>query len=246
MANPQVENGHTDISNEIMDALARTRIPGEARQVLDLILRRTYGWHKKEDIIPLSQFSAGTGLSKNHICRAIKTLIKMNLITQKGYGGVPQKGNSIGKTYAVIKNFDVWVPVPQKGYQYPNKGIKGTPIRVTSKAIKESTTTAQPEKQVERVLTSIQELIEAYKTVKGFNDIPDWNKINFGRFTKDAKNILLMVKGDLKVAVSGVKRIARKLDNKNLSWNLSTVVRMFPDWLIERSKEDYDTDCEND
>jgi len=51
MANPQIENGYTRIANETMDALAKIRIPGQARQVLDFILRKTYGWNKKTDMI---------------------------------------------------------------------------------------------------------------------------------------------------------------------------------------------------
>jgi hypothetical protein len=48
MANPQAEHGHVDIANEIMEALAKISIPSEARRILDFILRKTYGWHKKE------------------------------------------------------------------------------------------------------------------------------------------------------------------------------------------------------
>jgi len=73
MANPQLEDeGHVKIVNSIMDALARTRIPGEARQVLDYILRQTYGWNEKEREISLAKFSKGTGLSKAHVCRGYR------------------------------------------------------------------------------------------------------------------------------------------------------------------------------
>lgn len=125
--------------------------------------------------------------------------------------------------------------------------VKLSEVKLSKEKI---TTTTQPlvqsKKRTDGKLTSIQELIEAYKTVKGFQDIPDWNKINFARFTKDAKNILSFVKSDVVVAVKGLKRIARQLNGKNLSWNLSTVVRMFPDWLIEKEREDYDDDSDDD
>lgn len=83
MANPQIENGYTRIANEIMDALAKIRIPGQARQVLDFILRKTYGWNKKTDMISLSQFVEGTGLSKVAVCKGINKLLGMNIITKK-------------------------------------------------------------------------------------------------------------------------------------------------------------------
>jgi len=37
MANPQLVDGYTRIDNALLDALARIRIPGEARQVFDVI-----------------------------------------------------------------------------------------------------------------------------------------------------------------------------------------------------------------
>lgn len=100
MANPQKENGYTAISNEIMEALAKTRISGEARQVLDFILRKTYGFNKKEDRISLSQFYLGTGLKIPNVCRALNHLLSMNLII---------KSDSIkGVKYRFNKNFEEW------------------------------------------------------------------------------------------------------------------------------------------
>jgi phage replication O-like protein O len=107
MSNPQAENGHTDIANEIFDALARIRIPGEARQVMDFIIRKTWGWHKKEDCIALSQFVDGTGLSKVAVCKAIQKLIGMNLI-------ITQKGNDLYTSYCFNKHYDLWKPLPKK------------------------------------------------------------------------------------------------------------------------------------
>lgn len=84
MASPQTENGYTKIANEIYDALIRHRIAGEARQVLDFIIRKTYGFNKKEDQIALSQFCNATGLTKAHICHSINYLLQYNLIANKG------------------------------------------------------------------------------------------------------------------------------------------------------------------
>ena len=75
MANPQCENGHVDIANEIVEALARYRLSGEEWQVLLVVLRKTYGFHKKEDEIPLSQFEKMTGMYRANVVRAIKKLV---------------------------------------------------------------------------------------------------------------------------------------------------------------------------
>jgi len=72
MANPQKENGYTAIANEIMDALIKIRVPGEAMQILLVILRKTYGWNKRQDAISLSQFFKDTGMKKPSIIRLSK------------------------------------------------------------------------------------------------------------------------------------------------------------------------------
>src|SRR5260221_12769494 len=107
MASPQKENGNVGIANEIQDALCGMRIPGEARQVLDVIFRKTYGYNKTWDGIALATFAVMTGIDKRHLHRAIKILKKMNLIITK-------EGDAKWILYAVNKDFDTWKPSPKK------------------------------------------------------------------------------------------------------------------------------------
>ena len=106
MASPQCENGYTRLANELLEALSRLRIPGEARQVFDTIMRKTYGFGKKEDGISLSQFVLATGLLKNHICDSLNKLKRMNLITEKG--------NDVTNIYSINKDYTSWKPLPKK------------------------------------------------------------------------------------------------------------------------------------
>jgi phage replication O-like protein O len=136
MANPQVEGGYTRIANELLEALARIRIPGEAGQVLDVIFRRTYGFGKKIDAISLSQFCLGTGLKQNTICKAIVKLLRLNLITKKG--------TATSTLYGINKDFETWRPLPKKGQVVPKKviiipqkGNKHNPKGDTQKKYKE-------------------------------------------------------------------------------------------------------------
>lgn len=107
MANVQKEDGYTAIAHKLLEALARTRINGEARQILDVIFRKTYGFHKTEDEIALSQFCLATGLKKNSACRAIEKLVTMGIIT------VHEKVNK-AKLYKISKDYDKWLPLPKK------------------------------------------------------------------------------------------------------------------------------------
>jgi phage replication O-like protein O len=77
---PDTGGGFTRIANELMDALINFRIPGEERQCLDFIIRKTYGYNKKEDAISNSQFVAATGLKKGNVCRSLKNLVTKNLV----------------------------------------------------------------------------------------------------------------------------------------------------------------------
>lgn len=116
MANPQVENGYTRIANEIYEALIRSRIPGEARQVLDLVIRNTYGFHKKEKQIATNQIIAATGMSRKAVEKARKNLRAWNLITTH------QKGGSQVLIYALNKDYETWQLPPKKLHTTPQKG----------------------------------------------------------------------------------------------------------------------------
>lgn len=131
MAKPQLENGYFKLANELRQAFAQVRIPGEAMQVLWVIFGKTYGFNKKSDHVSLSQFVDETKLSKTHVCIAIRKLVTMNII-------VTEKGNNITK-YAINKDFDEWKPLPKK-VTLPKKviivtekGNQGVPIKVHTK-----------------------------------------------------------------------------------------------------------------
>lgn len=94
------------MANELFDALCKIRISGEARQVLDAIIRKTYGYNKKADWVSLSQFSEMTGLTKPTVVRSLKKLISMNLIYKKDNGELV--------TYCLNKNYDTWIPLTKK------------------------------------------------------------------------------------------------------------------------------------
>lgn len=106
MANPQIENGYVKIANEIYEALCHIRIPGEARQILDVIIRKTYGYNKKEDAISLSQFVHATGIRRQEVVRGITKLIDINLVRKKA--------STLANIYGLNKDFDTWRPDAKK------------------------------------------------------------------------------------------------------------------------------------
>ena len=96
MASPQIENGYTRISNELLKALYKTNFSSYQRRVFDCILYKTYGYHKKADFISISQIVQETGIYKSNVSRAIKELKSRNIIAR------------IGNKLFIQKDYEQW------------------------------------------------------------------------------------------------------------------------------------------
>ena len=84
MANPQLEDGYTQIANEILENLMRIYLPANQWQVLLCIIRKTYGFKKKVDWIANRQIVEATGLLKSTVSRALRRLEQQGLINRNG------------------------------------------------------------------------------------------------------------------------------------------------------------------
>ena len=100
MASPQKENGHTDIANEIVEILAKVNFRPYESRTLWALWRKTWGWHKKEDRISLTQFQQITRLERRHQHKALKTLIEKNIITRNK--------DSYIVSYSFQKDYTLW------------------------------------------------------------------------------------------------------------------------------------------
>ena len=118
MASPQKEDGYTPIANEILEQLARVNLTSYQWRVLLVLLRKTYGWNKKEDAISLSQFVVSTGIKRPHICRSLKELSGKHIVTQLGNGYITK--------YMFQKDFDKWKSLPNRVKVVPD-GVMGSP-----------------------------------------------------------------------------------------------------------------------
>ncbi|MGA2160008.1 MAG: replication protein [Dehalococcoidia bacterium] len=114
MASPQAENGHTDIANELLDFLCRYRMPGEARQVFDGIVRMTWGWHRKKTSFTLAEMALLTGMKKPNVSRALKSLADHRVISHDN------------DAYSVQKDFDKWI-----SFEYGQAGERSKPLSAT-------------------------------------------------------------------------------------------------------------------
>lgn len=98
MANPQKENGYTAIANEILEKLVNTAILGSEYQIVFFVIRKTYGYQKKEDRISLTQFEKSTGLSRVTVVKALKNLVSRKILVK-----------TAKPTYRLNKDYETWV-----------------------------------------------------------------------------------------------------------------------------------------
>jgi phage replication O-like protein O len=85
-----------------MESLYRANLPGQAFRLVLLVLRKTYGFQKKEDAISLSQMERETGIHHVRCSQLIKDLVLAQILT------VSANINGIGKKYIFNKDFDSW------------------------------------------------------------------------------------------------------------------------------------------
>lgn len=129
MANPNIENGFFKMSTELYRALSRTRISGEARQLLDAIICMTYGFHRKEVDLSTNYLSKITGLNKQSLYKARRKLKDRHIIR------VSQKGDSLCLTYSFQKNYTLWIETPKKE-TVSQKDYEGSPKKTTKGLLK--------------------------------------------------------------------------------------------------------------
>jgi phage replication O-like protein O len=119
IGNPQIEDGHTRIANELLEAITRFDFSKRQLKVVLFVIRKTYGYNKKADQMSISQISAGTGLNHSATVNAVAELVELGVVS-KQYG---QHAQLIG----LIKQYQSWGVVSN---QHPS--IKTT-IRGVSK-----------------------------------------------------------------------------------------------------------------
>jgi len=139
MACPQTKDGYTRIANEIMDALIKTdiRIPPEARKVLDLVLRETYGFSRKSAKFKAGYIAKNTCLSRQNARRALNRLEKMRLVTvvRSDYGVVR---SDYAIEISIQKDYEKWVPYSAQSDRTTQSDLTTGVVRSDSPPYKET------------------------------------------------------------------------------------------------------------
>ncbi len=97
MASPQKENGYVTIANELAERFSLAGMNGSEHRILWVVIRKTYGYNKKQDYISLTQFQKSTGMGRKQVVETIHALVGKRLLL---------KEKSI---YGLNKDWESWV-----------------------------------------------------------------------------------------------------------------------------------------
>lgn len=136
MASPQIENGFTKIANELLDALCAVDLSGHEWKVVHAIIRKTYGYNKKEDWMTNTQIMLLTNQTQQKVSLAKKSLVEKKIVIENG--------NKI----SINKDYEKWncqIKLPKTVTELPKTVTKVTENgehkrkKTISKQISEST-----------------------------------------------------------------------------------------------------------
>jgi len=172
---PQIENGHIDIANELAEALMRTNLTAYQSRILWAIWRKTYGWHKKEDRLPVSQIVQMTGIKHGHVSRTLKELEARNIIIRNrkvtSFNKMYEEWKDSGKGARPYRKLPNWVTVPNgvQDESVPN-GVQGGTQRGTKTVPNQGDSKENSKETIKR---------------KSKRNVPDSKKPNPARFEPD-------------------------------------------------------------
>jgi phage replication O-like protein O len=120
----QLENGYTRIANELLEAAMSHPMTLRQLRVLLGVIRKTYGFNKKSDVISGSQLAAITKLTRQKCSVALCDLVELKIINR----------STSKSAVSVNKNISEWGvklekrQLPQDRFSEPKLGSDSEPV----------------------------------------------------------------------------------------------------------------------
>ncbi|VFR31969.1 Replication protein O [plant metagenome] len=116
---PQLEHGHLRIANELFDAITAHPFKQTTLRVLLAVLRKTYGYGKKEDDLSASQLATLCGrMSRQHVTTALNELAALRVIHKRP--------GLYGCVVGVNKDYAQWLARPGAGQAEARAAVPAT------------------------------------------------------------------------------------------------------------------------
>ncbi len=106
--NPQRENGHREIANDVFRELIKADLTGAELKVCMSVISHTWGFSKLSDAIPTQQIARETGLALRTVKQTVKLLKARRFICSQPSTRVIH-GSPVNE-YLFNKHWDTWLP----------------------------------------------------------------------------------------------------------------------------------------
>ncbi len=104
MANPQAENGHIRIANELLEAiLAYPGLTGVDLKLIFFVIRQTYGWQKKKAQISYGDVARACKVDRAGAMKSLLRLVDHGILFVQHTEG-ERNANIVG----LNKDFESW------------------------------------------------------------------------------------------------------------------------------------------
>ena len=101
-ARPKLENGYTQIAHEFLEALCLVGLNGSEFRIVLSIVRQTWGWHRKEVALSLTDLRNATGIARRGLIYSIQNLQAKQII-EVSHSAAGKKN-----VFRLNKDYEAW------------------------------------------------------------------------------------------------------------------------------------------
>lgn len=134
MANPQKENGSTDIANELLEIIYSNKFNGTEFAIILCVLRYTYGFHRKEHNLSIAFISKAINRHKLEVSKYINKLIKENILIE-----YEKPSFSSTRQVGINKDYSKWNNIQLVKLLTPSKNTNTTVSKITNRGVSKIT-----------------------------------------------------------------------------------------------------------
>ena len=128
------EDGYTRIANVLLQALCAVKLNGTQQNIINYIIRKSFGWGRTEVAISLDEFAKNCDTTKQYISRQLKVLVDKKIVIRCEY----QPGKTpVYKINTLIAEWDSSSIDLEKFAQRINEGFNNKTKKVKSYSIRQ-------------------------------------------------------------------------------------------------------------
>ena len=111
MADVQLENGYTEIADELIEAIVRLQVSGPAHRLIWWVFRQTYGWKQSSFWTTMGELAEDLALHRNTTARAVDLLDDYGVIKVTSR----RQGRRASFEIYIVKDYEKWTAPLRRG-----------------------------------------------------------------------------------------------------------------------------------